>query len=293
MPEFKFSCPQCSRQIQCDTGYAGTQINCPACKQPIVVPTAPRVASAGLPVAVKSRALRNGLAVVAAMVVLAGLVTAGWYGWAKLIKMPIGRGLQTLNIDFGPGRGQSKQVGAAAAGGDGDYWNGVSIGFNNDHTETELKYANGQPSPIEVRLVNLGGGWGNEGKMGVKSPMLDGFNYPVNNRGGNSQVILSHVPPGTYSLYIYGHGTVPLYYGDYTITVAGHDYGRKKTTSSDDAVNATTWVEGCQYVKFPSVKCAAGENIEILIRPGGPTDAGGGRMVSDAMICGLQLVLIK
>jgi hypothetical protein len=46
MAEFKFSCPHCSQHIQCDTGYAGTQINCPACKQAIVVPQAPPSAAA-------------------------------------------------------------------------------------------------------------------------------------------------------------------------------------------------------------------------------------------------------
>ena len=30
--------------------------------------------------------------------------------------------------------------------------------------------------------------------MGVKDPMLDSFNYPVNNQGGNSEVILHQVP---------------------------------------------------------------------------------------------------
>jgi hypothetical protein len=38
MPEFKFFCPNCAQQIQCDTGYVGLQINCPACQQTIVVP---------------------------------------------------------------------------------------------------------------------------------------------------------------------------------------------------------------------------------------------------------------
>jgi hypothetical protein len=200
-------------------------------------------------------------------------------------------GLETFNIDFGPGRSDlSKQVGPAATGEDGDFWNTVSVGFNNDHTESGLKFANGQPSPIEVELVNLGGGWGNDGKMGVQAPMLDSFNYPVNNQGGNSRVILSHVPAGSYSLYLYGHGTQPLYYGDYTVSVAGHDYGRKQTTTGNDALENASWVEGSQYVKFPAVDVAEGNSVEILIRPGGPTDAGGGRIVSDAMICGLQLV---
>ena len=131
--------------------------------------------------------------------------------------------------------------------------------------------------------------WGNAGKMGVKAPMLDSFNYPANNRGGNSQVILSQVPPGTYAVYLYGHGANPLYYGDYTVSVAGRDYGRKKTSSSnDDATKDTSWVEGCQYVRFPAVKVAAGENLKILIRPSGWING-----ISDAMICGLQLVLVK
>ena len=38
MAEFRFFCPQCGRHIQCDAGYAGTQINCPACQKPIAVP---------------------------------------------------------------------------------------------------------------------------------------------------------------------------------------------------------------------------------------------------------------
>jgi hypothetical protein len=199
-----------------------------------------------------------------------------------------------FNIDFGPGRADpTKQTGAAAVGQDGDFWNSASIGFNNDHTESGLKFANGEPSPIAVQFVNLGGGWGNDGKMGVKAPMLNSFNYPVNNQGGNSQVILHHVPPGNYALYLYGHGVQPLYYGDYAVSVAGRDYGRKKTTTGNDALENTDWVEGSQYVVFPAVNVSAGENLEILIRPGGPTAASGGRVVNDAMICGLQLVSVN
>jgi hypothetical protein len=46
MTEFKFSCPGCGQHIACDVGYAGAQINCPTCKQAIVVPQAPSVAPA-------------------------------------------------------------------------------------------------------------------------------------------------------------------------------------------------------------------------------------------------------
>jgi hypothetical protein len=83
MPEFKFPCPQCNQNIQCDTGYSGTQINCPACHQAIVVPPPPRSGAAPRPVAAKSRTLRNVLVIAAAVVVLAGLGLGGWFGWSK------------------------------------------------------------------------------------------------------------------------------------------------------------------------------------------------------------------
>ncbi len=46
MAEFKFSCPQCGQHIQCDTGYAGSQINCPSCQKAILVPPAPHATAA-------------------------------------------------------------------------------------------------------------------------------------------------------------------------------------------------------------------------------------------------------
>jgi len=121
MAEFKFSCPQCGQHIQCDTGYSGTQINCPSCQQAIVVPQAPRFAAAptaasapppppapapglatrqsttvpatgrrfaGAPGAQpagkpKSKALRTVLVITASLAVLAGLGAGGWFGFSK------------------------------------------------------------------------------------------------------------------------------------------------------------------------------------------------------------------
>ena len=196
---------------------------------------------------------------------------------------------QLFNIDFGA-YAPSKQVGPTAAGRAGDSWNGVAVASDNHHTESDLIFAGGDPSPIEVEMINLGGCWHSGGEMGVKSTMLDTFNYPVNNRGGDSTVILHQVPPGKYSVYIYGHGIYPEYYGDYTLTVGNHDYGRKQTSHKIDAVRNTKWVEGSQYVKFSGVEVALRESIEILIRPGEPVTLPDGRTICDAIICGLQLV---
>jgi hypothetical protein len=200
---------------------------------------------------------------------------------------------QTFNVDFGVWLPSlSTQTGPAAAGREGDYWNAVAVPSNNAHTESDLKFANGDPSPIRVEMINLGGGWTAGGRMGVKSPMLDSFNYPVNNRGGNSEVILHQVPPGKYHVYIYGHGLDPQYYGDYALTVGNHNYGRKTTFHEEDSGQNPEWVEGSQYVKFAGVKVAPGDKVEILIQPGGRvTDAG--RTFADAIICGLQLIPVR
>lgn len=54
MSAIKFSCPGCGQHIECDAGYAGTQVNCPACQAAMVVPGTP--ASAPAPTAATIRA---------------------------------------------------------------------------------------------------------------------------------------------------------------------------------------------------------------------------------------------
>jgi hypothetical protein len=80
MSEFKFYCPQCNQRIQCDTGYAGKQIDCPVCQKPVVVPQPPRVAAA----TVSARTWRKVLVVTAWVVALAGLIAGGWFGYSKI-----------------------------------------------------------------------------------------------------------------------------------------------------------------------------------------------------------------
>jgi hypothetical protein len=86
MAEIKFACPLCGQHIQCDPGYAGTQINCPICQRVIVVPQAPRgSAPATRPqIAAKSRTLQNILIIATGLVILAGLVFVGWLGYSKI-----------------------------------------------------------------------------------------------------------------------------------------------------------------------------------------------------------------
>ena len=119
MADFKFSCPSCGQRIQCDAGYCGTQIACPACQHAIVVPQAPAMAggpppppppragspglatrqSTGVPGAgqrfagapgagpapkPKSNAVRNSIIIAASVVVLAGFGAGGWFGYKEI-----------------------------------------------------------------------------------------------------------------------------------------------------------------------------------------------------------------
>ena len=54
MSEIKFACPTCQQHIEADSGYAGMQISCPACKNPMVVPGSPVLAAAPPPAPVLS-----------------------------------------------------------------------------------------------------------------------------------------------------------------------------------------------------------------------------------------------
>jgi hypothetical protein len=52
MSDLKFACPHCQQHIQCESGYAGMQIACPACANSLVVPGQ---APAPVPVPVPAR----------------------------------------------------------------------------------------------------------------------------------------------------------------------------------------------------------------------------------------------
>ena len=88
MAEFKFPCPLCSRLIQCDASYAGTQIACPACAQAIVVPAMQGSGAPAMPPPAPARARPwRTILIAAAVVLLAALITVGWFGYSKYSKI--------------------------------------------------------------------------------------------------------------------------------------------------------------------------------------------------------------
>jgi hypothetical protein len=115
MPEFKFFCPNCGQQIQCDTGYVGSQINCPACQQPVTVPPAlnlpatPTSQTGNAPV-VKSpnRAKRNALFIVATVAILLVIIAlTTWFFISN--KLPPGVPRTGLAA-FWPAGGSTKDI---------------------------------------------------------------------------------------------------------------------------------------------------------------------------------------
>jgi hypothetical protein len=52
MIEFKFPCPSCGQRLQANDAYSGTQINCPTCQQPLIVPHLPSIPPVGSALAV-------------------------------------------------------------------------------------------------------------------------------------------------------------------------------------------------------------------------------------------------
>ena len=85
MAEFKFTCPQCKQHIQCDISYIGSPINCPACRQSIIVPPSSQspVAPAGRVSKVKLSALRNILIAGLGALLAAGIIAIILYNMGK------------------------------------------------------------------------------------------------------------------------------------------------------------------------------------------------------------------
>jgi positive regulator of sigma E activity len=93
MAEFKFACPQCKQHIQCDTCYAGSEINCPGCRQIIIVPSAPKLAASGeRTIQIKVSTLRRS-----ALIVLCALLTGGVMA---IVIYALGNSMRTIWTDW-------------------------------------------------------------------------------------------------------------------------------------------------------------------------------------------------
>jgi hypothetical protein len=275
MAEFQFYCPQCNQHIQCDTGYAGKQINCPICQQAIVVPQPPR-ASGATSVAVKSKTMRKVLVITASAVALAALMAGGWFGYStiKLHLMPPG----LINVDFGGGggRGSSLKTGFAAVGRSADdFWNfydrdasSAPRDWRKSGTLMNLKLANGKMTTVGMSVSDAPGAY----SKGSTDEMYKVFDYPLD--GGNDIVTFKNLPAGKYDVLAYSPD------GNFEVTVGGTSYGVKKTYDSPVS-DVPIWKEGTQYARFRSVVVKSGQPLILTVRNGAS---------NPALLCGVQIL---
>ena len=96
MAEFKFPCPLCGQKISCETRYAGSQIQCPACQQTIVIPrsTFPAQRRDEPVIEIKVATLKRFAFVSLGLMLLAAI---GWLAFTALNKVTVLRGNASFN----------------------------------------------------------------------------------------------------------------------------------------------------------------------------------------------------
>jgi hypothetical protein len=165
-----------------------------------------------------------------------------------------------LNIDFANDEGAS---GLAATGfGTTDYWNSSYAPFQYFTELVDLKWSNGDPSPVAAVVENGPGTWVN----GHSNFMMNGYLYSYGPE--DITVTLTGLPAGVYEVYVYTHGGPPDYQnGVASVEANGVVYG-PEATATDSSWLSTTWVEGAQYVLLPQVALTDGTALTIRCSPG-------------------------
>lgn len=175
----------------------------------------------------------------------------------KLPKPPKGA---LLNLDFAS---PEASYGPAATGnGPDDYWNFSYAPFQYFTEIFDLKWSNGELSPVSATVENGPGTWGND----HPNYMMYGYLYTYGPE--TMTVTFSDLPNGTYDVYVYAHGGPPNEQnGVVSLEADGTTYG-PESTATDSSWLSTTWVEGAQYVRFEQVSVVGGSPLVVRSTPG-------------------------
>lgn len=185
-----------------------------------------------------------------------------------------------LSVQFCAGATPVKS-GAAAVGAEGDVWNRylrgeVDGGFLPFGELTDLVWADGTASPVDLAITNVAGMWGNS----IPDPMMGAFVYPLPNGNGSIRLWLGSVPAGHYDLYLYGRGATDDQVGVFTVETQHWSGGRRSVAVGGDW-QALPLRESVHYVVFPDVPADGVSPILITVDPS-PR--------GEAILNGLQLV---
>jgi hypothetical protein len=187
-----------------------------------------------------------------------------------------------LNIDFGAFPG-AKWGGAAIGLGQEDYWNAYSFPWAATAAIPNLVLSDGTVSATGLIVSGAPGALGSS----AADPMYSSYIY---NSVGEISVTITNLWPGSYDLYIYGHGPATSFpnlsaaNGVYTVSAGSVNYGTN-ANASGAGWDSAMWQEGIQFVIFRSVQITdTSQPLTIIVHPG---DA------NYALISGLQLLRIR
>jgi len=164
----------------------------------------------------------------------------------------------------------TSKVGFAATGvTSNDYWNAF---MNNNGVITNLAYMDGTPSGAAITVPT----GMKEGYNGASDPMYGLACY----QQADIVMTVTNLPPATYDLYLYGHGSLNDQNSIFEVGVPSVSYGSEATTNGPGWIYSA-WLEGVQYVEFTNVSVDTGQTLTITAEPGAS---------GYAFVSGLQIV---
>ena len=187
--------------------------------------------------------------------ILAGILAiAGWTVGA----------VNLIDVDF-VARTTSEAGFAATGVTSSDYWNAFPAIQNGSDTGqgvlVNLEYMNGVSSGVGLAVTNAAGGANN----GSSDSMYSTYLYALGS--GPMTVLVTNLPAGTYSFYLYGHGNVANQSSVFQLSCGSLNYGTNATATSGTAWQSTTWQLGQQYVVFSNVVVDDGQPVSINVYP--------------------------
>ncbi len=175
-----------------------------------------------------------------------------------------------LNLDFNTGSGTvSPKRGPAAIGYNAnDLWNLYSRddgfgGYKATGSLANLLWSDGTASGINLNITNAPGAWPNT----APDYMFNTYLYPLPNGNGNIVFTLNNVPPATYDLYVYAHGS-QTENGAVSLQIGANSYGPFKTAVGTVWSDPMVWQQGQQYIEFQGVTVSSlTDVIRVTVAP--------------------------